>query len=103
LTEAAIVAAQEYPAAYNGAYLPGSAEGRLIRVAEKGQDEVVLPLRKSKIQELGLGGGGSYSSSMSISGVSIVLPEGTPRKQALAMLDEFEKLGREVKIKRAVA
>jgi len=35
--------------------------------------------------------------------VSIVLPEGTPRKQALAMLDEFEKLGREVKVKRAVA
>ena len=101
IAQAAIVAGQQYPAAYEGAYAPGSSMGALVRIGERHQEEVVLPLRKSKLEELGLSG--SSAGNIYIERVQVVLPEGTSRDQALAMLDAFKGLKREGLLKGLVA
>ena len=101
IAQAAIVAGQQYPAAYEGAYAPGSSMGALVRIGERNQEEVVLPLRKSKLEELGLSG--QTSGNMYIERVQFILPEGTSRDQALAMLDAFKGLKREGLLKGLVA
>lgn len=101
IAQAAIVASQQYPAAYDGALVRGSAMGTIVRTGERNQDELLLPLRKSKLEELGISG--QTSGNLYIEKVEFVLPEGTSRDQALAMLDAFKRLKREGLLKGLVA
>jgi len=94
IAQAAIVAAQNYPAAYDGAILPGTANGSLIKAGERGQSEAIIPLRRSKLEELGLSSGSA--GSVVIQGdVNVNLPAGSSREQALALIEALKGLKHE--------
>ncbi|GEM_PF-6748688 len=85
--QAAIVLGQQYPQLYDGGIISGSPGGSAFIAGERGQDELILPLRKQKLQELGLVGGGNT--------FNFYLSGSDPRQTALAVVDEIEKLKRE--------
>jgi len=92
IAQAAIVASQEYPAAYEGAFIPGSPSGMIIRAGERNQDELILPLRKEKIDELGFS---RSAAIVYIEHMTVQLPQGTSREQALDLYNQLQALRRE--------
>lgn len=90
IIQAGIVNGQKYPEAFDGAYLPGSSSGTLLRAGERNQPEIVLPLREEKLKEFGIGGG----SGVSIGQVNIYSAAEDPREVARAVRTELERLGR---------
>ncbi len=77
----------EVPAFYDGGYFPGTTAGTIGRFGENNQAEVVLPLRKQKLEELGLTGGGST--------FNFYLYGSDPRETALQVSENIERLKRE--------
>ena len=85
VAQIAIIAAQPIPAAAEGALIPGSVEGTLMRAGEKGMSEAIIPLENEEAMDKlapALGGGANY---ITLNIENLYATEEVPQHMAVAI------------------